>query len=346
MQGLQIGWKAGPEQYPPQELLEYAVAAEVAGFASIDASDHFHPWSEDGQASFIWAWLGAAAARTSKIELGTGLTCPILRYHPAVIAQAAATMGALAPGRFFLSVGAGEALNEYAATAQWPGFSERQERLGEAIGLIRALWKGEPVTWDGKYYSTRKARLYTLPQQPVPLCVSALVPESAAFAGEHGDGLLTVGGEEPAIYQQMLASFEQGARRAGKDPTKLRRSIELTVGYANDSQAEMAEYMKYWAGATVPAMYDQKLYTPSMSQKNGAVVGAEVVKRKGCFSANPDDHVAFLRNYGDLGFTHLYIHYAGPDQKGLLAWYGREVLPRLGKQRHGADGARREPALR
>jgi alkanesulfonate monooxygenase SsuD/methylene tetrahydromethanopterin reductase-like flavin-dependent oxidoreductase (luciferase family) len=150
MQGLQIGWKAGPEQYPPQELLEYAVAAEVASFASIDASDHFHPWSEDGQASFIWAWLGAAAARTSKIELGTGLTCPILRYHPAVIAQAAATMGALAPGRFFLSVGAGEALNEYAATAQWPGFSERQERLGEAIGLIRALWKGEPVTWDGK----------------------------------------------------------------------------------------------------------------------------------------------------------------------------------------------------
>ena len=343
---VRIGWKAGPEQYPPQELLEYAVAAEAAGFETIDASDHFHPWSEDGQAAFIWSWLGAAAARTSTIELGTGLTAPILRYHPAVIAQAAATMGALAPGRFYLAVGTGEALNEYAATGEWPGYNERQERLGEAIALIRALWKGEPVTWEGAYYQTRQARIYTLPSRPVPLYISALVPESATFAGEHGDGLLTVGGEEPDVYTSMMSAFEQGARKAGKNPATMPRLVELTVGYAQDPKAEIAEFLKYWAGASVPAMYDQKLYTPTMSQKNGAVVGEEVVKRKGLFSANPEEHVAFLEKYRDLGFTQMYLHYAGPDQKGFLEWYGREVLPRLRGQRSGADTAQREPALR
>lgn len=343
---LRIGWKAGPEQYPPQELLEYAVAAEAAGFESIDASDHFHPWSEEGQASFIWSWLGAAAARTSVIELGTGLTCPILRYHPAIIAQAAATMGALAPGRFYLSVGTGEALNEYAATGEWPDYIERRDRLAEAIELIRALWTGQPISWDGDYYQTRQARLYTLPAQPVPLYVSAMVPESATFAGEQGDGLLTVGGEQPEHYQRMMANFERGARQAGKDPAAMPRLVELTVGYMEDTQAELAEYKRYWAGASVPAMYSQRLYTPALSQKNGAVVGADVVKGKGLFSAQPDEHLAFLRRYGEMGFTHLYLHYAGPDQKGFLKWYGREVLPRLRAQHDDQPDSQRDGAAR
>lgn len=345
---LHIGWKAGTEQYPPQELLEYAIAAEAAGFDSINASDHFHPWSEEGQASFVWSWLGAAAARTGAIELGTGLTCPILRYHPAVVAQAAATMGALAPGRFFLSVGTGEALNEYAAMGAWPGYTARRERLAEAIGLIRALWAGQPVTWDGDYYHTRQARLHTLPARPVPLYVSAMVPQSAAFAGEQGDGLLTIGGQTPEVYQQMMANFEQGARKAGKDPARLPRLVELTIGYAEDTQAEMAEYKRYWAGSSVPAMYSQNIYSPTLSQKNGAVVGAEIVKGKGLFSAQADEHVAFLRTYGEMGFTHLYLHYAGPDQRGFLQWYGREVLPRMRDQRGDQpdDRDRRDSAAR
>ncbi len=270
--------RRGPEQYPPRELLDYAVAAEEAGFESIDASDHFQPWSEEGQASFAWSWLSAAAARTSKIELGTGLTCPILRYNPAVIAQAAVTMGALASGRFYLSVGTGEALNEDPATGEWPGYTERQERLAEAIELIRELWKGQPVTWNGKYYKTRKAQLFTLPQQPIPLYISSQVPTSAAFAGKYGDGLLTVGGEAPEHYKQMLANFEQGARQAGKDPATMPQLSELAVGYSEDSQAEIAERLKYWAGALIPAMYDQKLYTSATSQQNGAVISAETLK--------------------------------------------------------------------
>jgi coenzyme F420-dependent glucose-6-phosphate dehydrogenase len=153
---LKLGWKAGPEQYPPKELLEYAIAAENAGFDSIDVSDHFHPWSESGQACFSWMWLGAAAVQTSKIVLGTGITCPILRYHPAIIAQASATLGVLAPGRAYLSVGTGEALNEYAATGEWPGYEERQVMLMEAINLIRSLWTGQETTFDG--YITEPAK--------------------------------------------------------------------------------------------------------------------------------------------------------------------------------------------
>ncbi len=326
---LRLGWKAGPEQYPPDELLDYAVAAEQAGFETLDASDHFHPWSEAGQASFVWTWLGAAAARTSRIVLGPGVTCPILRYHPAIIAQAAATLACLAPGRAYLGVGTGEALNEYAATGWWPTYDERQARLAEAIELMRALWTGEEVSHDGTYYETRKARLYTRPPDVVPVYVSALVPESAEFAGRHGDGLFTVGGQQPEHYRQIIQRFEAGARAAGKDPSTLPRWVELGVAYTNDLDAAIQCRRQYWAGTYVPAMYAQRIYTPKMSEQNGAVVGPDTMRQQGCFSSDPNEHVRFAQQYVDLGFDHLVFHYAGPDQRAFLERYGRDVLPRL-----------------
>jgi coenzyme F420-dependent glucose-6-phosphate dehydrogenase len=149
-----FGWKAGAEQYAPQDLLDYAIAAEQAGFDSLDVSDHFHPWAEKGQACFVWSWLGAVAARTKSITIGTGVTCPILRYHPSIVAQAAATVACLAPGRVYVGVGTGEALNEYSACGRWPEYQERQEQLGEAIELMRELWEGEPVSHHGGFYET------------------------------------------------------------------------------------------------------------------------------------------------------------------------------------------------
>jgi coenzyme F420-dependent glucose-6-phosphate dehydrogenase len=330
---VQLGWKAGTEQYPPVELLDYAVTAEQAGFDSIDVSDHFHPWSEAGQASFTWTWLGAVAAKTSRIHLGPGVTCPLLRYHPAVIAQAAATVACFAPGRTYLAVGTGEALNEYAAVGRWPGYAERQERLAEAIDLIRKLWTGEQVTHKGKHYQTRKARLYTPPPQPIPLFVSAMVPESAAFAGRHGDGLISVGGQEPAVYQQLLANFAAGARAAGKGPARLSRSIELTVSYPDDGEAAIASMRKYWSATFLPALFDQKIYTPRMAEQNGAAVGADTIKQKCCISANPDDHVRYAQRHIDLGFDRLFFHSAGPDQRAFLESYGRDVLPRVRESR-------------
>lgn len=329
----QLGWKAGPEQYPPVELLDYAVVAEQAGFDSIDVSDHFHPWSEEGQAAFTWTWLGAVAARTRNIHMGPGVTCPILRYHPAIIAQAAATLSHFAPGRVYLGVGTGEALSEYAAVGQWPEYNERQARLAEAIELIRVLWSGEEVTFKGTFYQTHKAKLYTPPAAPIPIYVSSLVPESASFAGQHGDGLITVGGKQPELYQQIQKQFEDAAKKAGKNPARMPRLIELNVAYTRDTEAAIAEQKRYWAGSYIPALYDQRIYTPAMSAQNGQVVGSDTIKQMACISPNPEDHVAFAQQYLSLGFDQIFFHSAGPDQRAFLEGYGRDVLPRLRTQR-------------
>jgi coenzyme F420-dependent glucose-6-phosphate dehydrogenase len=326
---VQLGWKAGVEQYPPMEILDYAIAADEAGFDLIDVSDHFQPWSQAGQSPFTWTWLGAVAARTKRIRLGPGVTCPLLRYHPAIIAQAAATLSHLAPQRAYLCVGTGEAVNEYAATGRWPGHRERHARLAEAIELIRRLWTGDEVTHKGDYYQTRKARLFTPPASPIPLYVSALVPGSAAFAGQHGDGLITIGGKEPETYHEILRQFEQGARAAGKDPARMPRLIELGAAWTDDVAAAVAIRRKYWAGAMIPAAYDWKVYTPKLADENGKVVGDDTIQKAICISSKAEDHARFVRQHADLGFDHVIVHNAGPDQRAFINGYGHEVLPRL-----------------
>ena len=336
---LQLGWKAGTEQYSPVELLEYAVVAEQAGFDLISASDHFHPWSEIGEACFVWTWLGAAAAKTRKIVLGTGVTCPILRFHPAIVAQAAATLASLAPGRSFLGIGTGEALNEYSAIGQWPPYKVRQAQTAEAIELIRALWSGEKISHKGVYYQTRQAKLYTLPKQSIPLYVSTMTPNSAGFAGRYGDGLVTVGGEEPETYREIFTNFEAGARETGKDPQRAPRMIEIGVAYTNDEEKAIEYRKKYWAGTFIPALFTERIYTPKMSEENGKVVGADVIKEAVCISADPNAHIKLARRYIDMGFDHLIFHSAGPDQRAFLEGYGRDVLPEL------REGSRSKPAI-
>lgn len=340
---LQLGWKAGPEQFAPDKLLDFALAAEEAGFDLLEASDHFHPWNDEGQACFIWTWLGAVAARTSRIGLGTGVTCPIFRYHPAVVAQMAATLGVMAPGRAYLCIGTGEALNEYAATGHWPDYGERQARMEEAITLIRELWQGKQVSFAGTYYETQQAKLYTRPDKPVPLYISGLVPDSAAFAGHQGDGLITTGGKQPDIYKFMIQRFEEGARQAGKDPAGMPRIIELNAAFTDDLDTAVNEMKKYWAGSFVPALFNQKIYTPAMSAENGQAVGADTIAQQMPITTNPDAHVKNAQQYIDLGFNVLIFHSAQEDQRSFLEGYGREVLPRLrqsqpssGKQLTGA----------
>lgn len=326
---LQLGWKAGTEQYPPNELLEYAVAAEEAGFDSIDASDHFHPWAERGQACFVWTWLGAAAVTTSKIKLGTGVTCPILRYHPVTMAQASATLACFAPGRSYLGIGTGEALNQYSATGQWPDYKLRQARMAEAIELIRKLWMGEKVTHRGVYYQTRQAKLYTRPDEPIPLYISTLAPGSAHFAGKYGDGMITVGGKDPATYRSIIENFEAGAIEAGKDPSKMSRLVKLSVAYIDDEEKAIEVRKAYWAGTYLPALFNERIYTPKMSEENGKAVGADTIRKAGCISASPEAHVKFAQQYIDLGFDQLFFHSAGPDQNAFIREYGRNVLPKL-----------------
>lgn len=325
---VQIGWKAGPEQYPPVELMEYAIVADKVGIDLIDVSDHFNPWSEEGQASFTWTWLGAAATHTERCILSPGVTCPIIRYNPAIIAQAAATVTHFAPKRFWLGLGTGEALNEFAATGEWPSYEERRDRLIEAIDLMRKLWSGEEVNYEGKYYKTRKAKLYTPPTSPIPLVISALAPHMAEYAGTYGDGLWSVGGKQPEIYKGIIQNFEESAKKAGKDPSHMPRLIELNVAYTDNIDAAIQEQLKYWAGTYVPAMYEQNIYTPKMSQENGEVVGPDTIKKTGCFSSIPEDHIKFVQQYVDMGFDHLIFHASG-DQKAFLESYAKDVMPKI-----------------
>lgn len=326
---VKLGWKAGPEQYQPDELLDYAIAADQAGFETLDVSDHFHPWAESGHACFTWTWLGAAAVRTKNIELGTGVTCPIIRYHPSIIAQASATLDNLAPGRTYLAVGTGEALNEFSATGVWPDYDVRQDMMREGIELIRQLWTGSQVTFNGTYYQTEKARLYTPPVTSIPLYISSLVPESAGFAGLHGDGLITVGGNKPEYYKQMLENFDAGAREAGKDSSIMPKLIELNVAYTDDIDSAVRCMKEYWAGAMVPAMFNQNIYSPKMSEMNGSVVGKDAIMERMCISGDIEEHIRYAQQFIDMGFTHLYYHTAGPDQRDFLVGYGRDVLPRI-----------------
>lgn len=341
----QFGWKAGAEQYEPRELLEYAVAAEAAGFDALDVSDHFHPWAEKGQAAFVWTWLGAAAAQTSKIRLGTGVTCPILRYHPSIIAQAVATLGCFAPGRIYLGVGTGEALNEYSAAGMWPGYDERQEQLGEAIELIRALLTGKKTTHQGAHYRTFEAKIYSRSADPIPIYVSSLVPESAYFAGLHGDGLFTVGGEEPQTYAEMMKNFEAGAKKAGRDVKTLPRIIELAADYTDDKESAIAVRKEFWAGAMVPAMFTQRLHTPKLSEANGKVVGAEIIEQSTCISDDPEVHVENALKYIEMGFDQIFFHSAGPDQMAFIEAYGEKVLPWLRNRSSRTGGQRKRKII-
>jgi|AGTN01.1.fsa_nt_gi F420-dependent oxidoreductase, G6PDH family len=326
-----LGWKAGTEQCDPLDLLEQAVMAEKAGFESINMSDHFHPWDPAGQSCNTWTWLGAAAARLNGIETGTGVTCPILRYNPAIIAQSAATVDRMSSGKFYLGVGTGEALNEYPCTGQWPGYKERQDMMRESIELIRLLWTGDEITFDGDYYTMRKARLYTAPLREIPIYISSLVPESAFFAGYYGDGLVT-GSNTPETMKAIISNFDAGAREAGKDPAQMPKQVECFAAYTDDEDAAIAAFKQYWAGTMAPAMYTQNLYTPAMSAASGAIAGRDTIRRGTCISRDPQKQAKFAQQFIDLGFNRFYVHFAGPDIAGLIESYGKDVLPVIRKR--------------
>lgn len=233
-------------------------------------------------------------------------------------------------------------MNEYSAAGQWPSYAARRRQLGEAIDLIRELWSGEKITHKGEFYQTRQAKLYTLPEAPIPIYISSMVPASATFAGQYGDALITVGGEERETYEEMFKNFAAGAEAAGRkgDAPKM---IEIAVEFTDDPDKAIEERKKYWAGTFVPALFTEKIYTPEMSEKNGTVVGPDVVKQSVCISADPEEHVKLARRYMDMGFDHLIFHAATADQESFLENYVREVLPRLREKAPASTRAEHRP---
>ena len=315
---MELGYSLASEELHPTEMVRAAKRAEEIGFRSAWVSDHFHPWIDrQGQSPFVWSVIGGIAA-TTDLRVGTAVTCPTIRTHPAIIAQAAATSGAMAPGRFFLGVGSGEALNEHIFGDRWPSVDVRLEMLEEAVAVMRLLWEGGLQSHEGKHYRVENARLYTLPDEPVPVMVSGFGSKSAELAGRIGDGYI---GTSPET--ELLETFERSGG-AGK-PTYA--GIKVCWG-ADEAAARRTAY-ELWPNLGLSGQLAQELALPSHFEQATELVEEEHVTGMVPCGPDPERHLEVIRKYADAGYDAVYIHQIGPDQDGFLRFYGEEVLPKV-----------------
>jgi coenzyme F420-dependent glucose-6-phosphate dehydrogenase len=326
---VRYGYKASAEQFAPGELLELSIMAERLGLDSIALSDHFQPWRHHGgHAPAALPWLGAAGARTQSARIGTSVLTPTLRYQPAIIAQAFATLGCLYPGRVWLGVGTGEAMNETPVTgSDWPGAKERRRRLAEAVDLIRRLWSEERVTFEGEYYRTDRATVYDRPDEPVPIYIAASGPLAAKLAGRRGDGFICTSGKPRELYEELLANVEEGARAAGRDPSALPRMIEIKVSYDHDR--DYAEEACGWWAALALSGDEKSGVEDPIEMERLADANRDRASSRFIVSDDPDEVVERIRPYVELGFDELIFHAPGADQARFLEQFARDVLPRL-----------------
>jgi TAT-translocated FGD2 family F420-dependent dehydrogenase len=327
-----IGFMLGHEQFRVPELLDFGAAAEQAGFDLLATSDHFQPWqANQGHSGAALSMLGALSQRTQRTWLGPTVTCPILRYHPAVVAETFATLSALAPGRVFLGVGSGEALNEQAATGAWPRWPERWERLIEAATVIRALWRGASVDHRGKYYRVQ-GKLYDPPVQPIPLLMAANGPMAMKLAGEHGDGLIT----DPMTWKEHREQFIAGAKAAGKNPAEMPVLIETFVVVGDQRDTEYAA--QQWR--FIPKAFKGYHVIPDpaeIQRRAEAEIPLPKVHADWPKGTDPAVHIKAVEELFASGATIVNIHTGQRDQLRAIEFYGREVLPKL---RRGANTTR------
>lgn len=328
---LTIGYKASAEQFGPRDLVEFAVLAEESGLDSVVVSDHFQPWRhEGGHAPFSLAWMTAVGERTSRVRIGTSVLTPTFRHHPAVIAQAFATMACLYPGRIMLGIGTGEALNEVAVTGvEWPPFKERFARMREAVQLMRELWAGERVSFEGDFYRTVDATVYDRPEQPVPVYVAAGGPVVARYAGRAGDGFICTSGKGMELYtDKLLPAVAEGREAAGKDPAGIDRMIEIKLSYDHDAE-RAREDTRFWAALALTAEQKSGLQDPSQMQEAGDALPIEQVASRWIVASDADTVVEQVLPYVAAGFDHLVFHAPGHDQPRFLDAFTSDVLPRL-----------------
>ncbi|WP_022882725.1 glucose-6-phosphate dehydrogenase (coenzyme-F420) [Gryllotalpicola ginsengisoli] len=333
---LKLGYKASAEQFGARELVELTVAAEQHGMESAFISDHFQPWRhEGGHAPFALTWLAAAGERTHDIVLGTSVMTPHYRYNPAVIAQAFGSLGVLYPGRVVLGVGTGEALNEVATGWQgageqgWPDFKERFARLREAVRLIRALWNGERVSFEGEYYSTHDASIYDKPEHPVPVYIAAGGPTVAKYAGRAGDGFICTSGKGMQLYtDELLPAVAEGAKAAGKSTDALDHMIEIKLSYDRDPEKAL-ENTRFWAPLSLSKEQKHDLNDPMEMEKAADALPIEQVAKRWIVGSDPEQTVAEIKQYVDAGFNHLVFHAPGHDQRRFLEQFEQDLAPLL-----------------
>jgi coenzyme F420-dependent glucose-6-phosphate dehydrogenase len=316
---VELGYALSSEEHSPADLVRHARLAEEAGFGFGLISDHIHPWTNSqGHSGFVWGVLGAIAQTTSEFRIGTGVTCPLIRIHPAIVAHATATTACLMPGRFFLGVGTGENLNEHVLGAKWPAPDERLELLEEAVGLMRELWRGEYTTHRGKHYTVENLRIFDVPNDPPEIAVAAMQPQAAELAGRIGDALVNV-----APKEEIIEAFDEAG---GKGKPKYG---QVTVCWANSKDEAKKTAFEVWPNALVEGSASQELPLPSDFEQ--LVEGREADELEGTLTLgpDPDEYVEELKEYEQAGYTHVYIHQVGPDQEGFLKFAKSELFGRL-----------------
>jgi G6PDH family F420-dependent oxidoreductase len=327
---MKIGYFLSSEEFGPRELIRQAQMAEQAGFEGLWISDHFHPWNdEQGHSAFVWSTIGAISQKTSNLELTTAVTCPTMRIHPAIVAQAAATSAVLLEGRFTLGLGSGEALNEHILGDRWPAAEERLEMLEEAVEVIRHLWQGGMQSHRGRHYTVENARICDLPEQLPHILISGFGPKATRLAAKIGDGFCTV-----APVKEAVEAFREHAVRGN------RTAGGMKVCLAKDEAFARATVHRLWPNQALPGELSQILPTPAHFEQAVKLVSEETVAEEVPCGPDLDAHLEQIAKFEEAGFDELYIQQIGSDQERFFDVYARDILPRL-RERPRDD---REPA--
>jgi G6PDH family F420-dependent oxidoreductase len=324
---MRIGYFLSSEEFDPRELIRQARMAEDAGFQGLWISDHYHPWNDQqGHSGFVWSTIGAIAQATSRMKLTTAVTCPTMRIHPAVIAQAAATCAVLLDRRFALGLGSGEALNEHILGDRWPAVDTRLEMLEEAVQVIRTLWQGGMQSHRGHHYQVENARIYDLPERTPPILISGFGPKATRLAAKIGDGYCTVGPDAEAVE-----SFRNEAG-AGKP---VAGGMKACV--AKDEEEARETVHRLWPNEGLPGELAQILPTPAHFEQASEMVSAEQASQDVPCGPDPERQLEAIRSYADAGFDELYIQQIGPDQERFFELYANEILPRFNDSESAAS---------
>jgi G6PDH family F420-dependent oxidoreductase len=312
-----IGYALSSEEHSAPELVGYARAAEEAGFRDLMISDHFHPWvDEQGSSPFVWSVIGGIGATTG-LRVGTGVTCPTVRLHPAIVAQAAATAATMCRGGFYLGVGSGENLNEHILGDRWPSTDERLAMLEEAVEVIRLLWEGGTRSFDGQFYALDNARIYNLPEQPIPITVSGFGPKATELAARIGDGYVNTGPEA-----ELVKTFREAG---GSGPVQAMAKVCW-----HEDAAEARRLMhRLWPNSGLSGELAQELRTPAHFEQAVELVDEERAVGSKPHGPDPQPYVDYVREFVDAGFTEIYVQQIGKDQEGFLRFWFDEVAPKL-----------------
>jgi coenzyme F420-dependent glucose-6-phosphate dehydrogenase len=315
----ELGYALSSEDFAPNELVRQAALAERSGFSFCLISDHYHPWiSKQGHSPFVWATLGGIANATERIRVGTGVTCPMIRIHPAIVAQAAATVGCMMPGRFFLGVGSGENLNEHILGDRWPLPDERLEMLEEAVDVLRLLWQGGEQTHRGKHYTVDHARVYDIPDGGVDVYVAAAQQNAAELAGRIGDGFISTSPDG-----DVVKAFE-GAGGKGKQKLGM-----MHVAYDSDEKKALKRATELWPNTGMKGSLSQELATPSDFEGAAAMVSEDDLAESTPHGPDPERYLKAIEEYDTAGFTHVYIHQIGDNQDAWAEFAAKELMPKL-----------------